>query len=66
MPIEFKRKRDKEIADFKKSANKLRSLRNKKNSSQYKKAVVKFKKDAREMRQANKAYNKSYKCHFHF
>lgn len=61
MPIEFKRKRDKEISDFKKSASELRKLKDKKGSPQYKKAVTKFKKEAREMRQADKAYKRSYK-----
>tara|TARA_R100000353_G_scaffold77790_2_gene58831 strand:+ start:600 stop:794 length:195 start_codon:yes stop_codon:yes gene_type:complete len=61
MPIEFKRKRDKEIRDFKKSASDLRKLRNKKGTAEYNRAVTKFRKEAREMRQADKAYKKSYK-----
>ncbi len=54
---------DKEVRDFRKSAAKLRSLRNKKGTMAYKSAVKNFKKEAKELRTANKKL-KSYKKGF--
>tara|TARA_Y100000361_G_C11161656_1_gene347830 strand:- start:8688 stop:8885 length:198 start_codon:yes stop_codon:yes gene_type:complete len=54
---------DKEVRDFKKSAAKLRRLRNKKGTVAYKSAVKTFKKDAKQLRTASGKL-KNYKRRF--